>query len=63
MLVGAESGSLKQAYWMAGVIAGGLVFLIIMGVYNLTNHSAIQDFEIRRQLAAGDDYRLWWRKK
>lgn len=58
MLVGAESGSLQQAYWMAGVIAGGLVFLIIMGVYHLLNRRlAIQDFETRRQRAAGDDYR------
>ena len=34
MLVGVESGSLQQTYWMAGVIAGGLIFLIIRGVYN-----------------------------
>lgn len=64
MLVGAESGSLQQTYWMAGVIAGGLVFLLIMGVYHLLNRrSAIQDFDIRRQLAAGDDYRPVTEKK
>ena len=64
MLVGVESGSLQQTYWMASVIAGGLIFLIIMGAYNLLNrHSAIQDFEIRRQLAAGDDYRPVTEKK
>ncbi|EEJ1822184.1 type VI secretion protein VasK [Salmonella enterica] len=57
-LVGAEPGSLQQRYWMAGVIAGGVVFLMMAGVYHLVNrHSAVQNFEIRRQLAAGDDYR------
>ena len=57
-LLGVEPGSSQQMYWMAGVIAAGVVFLIIMGVYHLLNrHAAVQNFELRRQLAAGDDYR------
>lgn len=30
-LLGVEPGSSQQMYWMAGVIAAGVVFLIIMG--------------------------------
>ena len=32
-LLGVEPGSSQQMYWMAGVIAAGVVFLIIMGAY------------------------------
>lgn len=36
----------------------------IMGVYHLLNrHVAVQNFELRRQLAAGDDYRAVTTKK
>lgn len=46
------------------MIAAGVVFLIIMGVYHLLNrHAAVQSFELRRQLAAGDDYRAVTTKK
>ncbi|HAO9819223.1 TPA: ImcF-related family protein, partial [Escherichia coli] len=63
-LLGVEPGSSQQMYWMAGVIAAGVVFLIIMGVYHLLNrHAAVQNFELRRQLAAGDDYRAVTTKK
>ncbi|HBB3593692.1 TPA: type VI secretion protein VasK, partial [Escherichia coli] len=63
-LLGVEPGSSQQMYWMAGVIAAGVVFLIIMGVYHLLNrHAAVQSFELRRQLAAGDDYRAVTTKK
>ncbi len=31
-LLGVEPGSSQQMYWMAGVIAAGVVFLIVMGV-------------------------------
>ena len=63
-LLGVEPGSPQQMYWMAGVIAAGVVFLIIMGVYHLLNrHAAVQNFELRRQLAAGDDYRAVTTKK
>ncbi len=31
LLLGVEPGSSQQMYWMAGVIAAGVVFLIIMG--------------------------------
>ncbi len=41
-LLGVEPGSSQQMYWMAGVIAAGVVFLIIMGVYHLLNrHAAV----------------------
>ncbi len=63
-LLGVEPGSSQQMYWMAGVIAAGVVFLIIMGVYHLLNrHAAVQNFELRRQLAAGDYYRAVTTKK
>ncbi|ECI6680383.1 type VI secretion protein VasK [Salmonella enterica subsp. enterica] len=63
-LVGVEPGSPQQMYWLAGVIAAGVVFLIIMGVYHLLNRrSSVQNFELRRQLAAGDDYRTVTEKK
>ncbi|EPS5384667.1 hypothetical protein ACVFBS_004797, partial [Escherichia coli] len=63
-LLGVEPGSSQQMYWMAGVIAAGVVFLIIMGVYHLLNrHAAVQSFELHRQLAAGDDYRAVTTKK
>ena len=52
-LLGVEPGSSQQMYWMAGVIAAGVVFLIIMGVYHLLNrHAAVQNayFHERRSL-------------